>query len=141
MIKELIQKYKNLKTDTATIKKYKTTKVETAKLEREFPIEVIAATLENRALAPLEDLEDFWCFITNEEVNLSNIQRFIPTIQNELLKQYPDFKILGLSSNELYLDEERVIWLNNWYKKHNGNSLTIKSLKKGYTKVLTIQDK
>ena len=141
MIKEFIQKYKNLKTKTIILKEYKRPKTETIKLEREFPIEVIAATLENRLLAPLEDIEDFWCFITNESVDLSNIQRFLPTIQSEILKQYPDFKILGLSSNELYLDTSRVNWLNSWYKKYNGETLTIKSLKKGYIKTLTMQDK
>lgn len=141
MIKELIQKYKNLKTETTIIKEYKTPKVETKKLEREFPIEVIAASFENRLLAPLEAIEDFWCFVTNETVDLSNIQRFLPIIQKEILEQYPDFQILGLSSNELYLDTARVNWLNNWYKKHNGDTLVIKSLKKGYIKTLTMQDK
>lgn len=141
MIKELIQKYKKLKIDTTAVKRYVEPKVETVNLEREFPIEIIASTMENRALAPLEELEDFWSFITNEGVNLSNIQRFIPIIQEEILKQYPDFKILDLSSGEWYLTEEKVKWLKNWYKKQNGTSLTIKSLKKGYTKSLTIQDK
>lgn len=141
MIKEIIQKYKNIKTEANIVKEYIAPKVETIKLEREFPIEIIASTIENRALAPLEELEDFWSFITNEEVTLSNIQRFMPIIQEEILKQYPNFKILDLSSNEWYLNEEKVKWLKNWYREHNGTSLTIKSLKKGYTKSLTIQDK
>ncbi len=141
MIKELIQKYKKLKIETTTVKEYTAPKVETVNLEREFPIEIIASTMENRALAPLEDLEDFWSFITNEEVSLSNIQRFIPIIQREILNQYPNFKILDLSSDEWYLKEDKVKWLKNWYREQNGVSLTIKSLKKGYTKTLTIQDK
>ena len=141
MIKELIQKYKNIKTEANIVKEYTVTKVETVKLEREFPIEIIASTIENRALAPLEELEDFWSFITNEEVSLSNIQRFIPIIQREILNQYPNFKILDLSSDEWCLKEEKVKWLKNWYREQNGNSLTVKSLKKGYTKTLTIQDK
>ena len=86
-------------------------------------------------------VKDFWSFITNEEVSLSNIQRFIPIIQREILNQYPNFKILDLSSDEWCLKEEKVKWLKNWYREQNGNSLTVKSLKKGYTKTLTIQDK
>ena len=131
MIKELIQKYKKLKIETTTVKKYTQPKVETVNLEREFPIEIIASTMENRALAPLEDLEDFWSFITNEEVNLSNIQSICDMI----------FAVIDVSSDEWYLKEEKVKWLKNWYREQNGNSLTVKSLKKGYTKTLTIQDK
>ena len=144
MIKELIQKYKNVKTETIKVKEYKeyiAPKVETVKLEREFSIEIIASTMENRALASSEELEDFWSFITNEDVNISNIQRFISIIQEEILKQYPDFKILGFQDKEWYLEEEKVKRIKNWYKTQNGKSLTIKSLKKGYTKALTIQDK
>ena len=103
MIKEFIQKYKNLKHQTALVKDYTVSKTETVNLEREFPIEVIASTIENRALAPLEKIEEFWCFITNETVDLSNIYRFLPIIQDEILRQYPDFKILDLSSGEWYL--------------------------------------
>lgn len=141
MRKELLQKYKNLKTDTTTIKKYKTTKIETTKLEREFPIEVIASIFESRLFAPLEEIEDFVCFITNENVDLSNIQRFIPTIQSEILKQHPTLKTISLHNYEICLTPSRVEYTKEWYREQNGNSLTIKSLKKGYTKVLTIQDK
>ena len=141
MIKELIQKYKNLKNDTTTIKKYKATKVETAKLEREFPIEVIASIFESRLFAPLDEIEDLVSFITNEEVNLSNIQRFIPTIQSEILKQHPNLKTISLYNYEIYLTPSRVEYTKEWYRKQNGSSLIIQSLKKGYTKVLTMQDK
>lgn len=138
MIKELIEKYKKIKEETIIIKENIPPKIETIQLEREFPIEVIASTLENRLLAPLEDIEDFWNFITNENVNLSNIQRFLTTIQNEIFKQYPNFIILGLSNNELYLSDTEVTWLNNWYKEHNGDTIVIKSLKKGCIKTLTM---
>lgn len=138
MIKELIEKYKKIKEETIIIKENIPPKIETIQLEREFPIEVIASTLENRLLAPLEDIEDFWNFITNENVNLSNIQRFLTTIQNEIFKQYPNFKILGLSNNELYLSDTEVTWLNNWYKEYNGDTIVIKSLKKGCIKTLTM---
>lgn len=141
MIKELIEKYKKLKKETVIIKEYGSPKIETVQLEREFPIEVIASTLENRLLVPLEDIEDFWSFITNENVNISNIQRFLPIIQNEIFKQNPNFKILGMSNNEIYLSESEIKWLNKWYKEHNGSTIIIKSLKKGCIKTLTMQDK
>ena len=58
MIKELIEKYKKIKEETIIIKENIPPKIETIQLEREFPIEVIASTIENRLLAPLEDIED-----------------------------------------------------------------------------------
>lgn len=141
MIKELIQKYKNIKTEANIVKEYIAPKVETVKLEREFPIEVIASIFEGRLFAPLNEIEEFASFITNENVDLTNIQRFIPTIQCEILKQHPNLKTLNFFNYERCLESNRVESTNNWYKKQNGDSLTIKSLKKGYTKSLTIQDK
>lgn len=141
MIKELIEKYKKLKKETVIIKEYGSPKIETVQLEREFPIEVIASIFENRLFAPLEEIEDFASFITNENVNLSNIQRFIPTIQNEILKQYPNLNVLCFSNNEICLSPRRIEWTKDWYIKHNGNTLMIKSLKKGCIKTLTMQDK
>ena len=141
MIKEFIQKYKNLKTETIILKEYKRPKTETIKLEREFPIEVIASIFESRLFAPLEEIEDFVCFITNENVDLSNIQRFIPTIQSEILKQHPNLKTICLHNYEICLTPSRVEYTKEWYREQNGNSLTIKSLKKGYIKTLTMQDK
>ena len=141
MIKHLIEKYKNLKTETVIIKEYKTPKIETIKLEREFPIEVIASIFEGRLFAPLKEIEDFASFITNENIDLSNIQRFIPTIQCEVLRQHPNLKTISLFNYENCFTTSRTEWTKNWYREQNGASLTIKSLKKGYIKTLETQDK
>lgn len=140
MKKDIIKKYKKIKNELEQIKDKKEIYVETENLEKEFPIEVIASTLENRFLAPLEDIENFWCFITNENVNLSNIYRFKNIIENEVLKQYPNFKVLNYSSNNWFLEEEEAEFIKKWYIENNEKYINIKSIKKGYSKVLSIQD-
>lgn len=110
--------------------------IETKQLEKEYPIEVIASTFENRLLAKYDLIEDFWSFITNENVNLSNINRFLNFIKEEVMRQNPNLKILSYSSNQEIINEQEIEKINNWYKMKNGDFIVIKSLKKGYTKTL-----
>ena len=109
--------------------------IETDNLEKEFPIEVIASHFEGRLLnIDFKDLKEFWDFITNEDVNISNMERFKKIINKEIYNQYPEFKILDI--NKHFLNEFEVEYLINWYKKNNGDKFIIKSIKKGYTKTL-----
>jgi len=114
--------------------------VETENIEKIFSIDVIASTFENRLLCNYNLIEDFWCFITNENVNLSNIERFMPIIKEEILNQYPDLKIRNYPGADWYLSDEEVIKIKNWYRENNDEYLKIKSIKKGYTKTLKMQD-
>lgn len=140
MKKNILKKYKKLKNELEQIKSEHEVYVETENLERTFSIEVIASTLENRLLAPLDEIKDFWCFITNENVDLSNIYRFKNIIEHEILEQYPNLKILNSSSNKWFLNEDETEFIKKWYINNNGKYISIKSIKKGYSKVLSIQD-
>lgn len=140
MKKNILKKYKKLKNELEQIKSVHEVYVETENLERTFSIEVIASTLENRLLAPLDEIKDFWCFITNENVDLSNIYRFKNIIEHEILEQYPNLKILNSSSNKWFLNEDETEFIKKWYINNNGKYISIKSIKKGYSKVLSIQD-
>lgn len=140
MKKDILKKYKKIKNELEQINNKNEIYVETENLERIFPIEVIASTLENRLLASLEEIKDFWCFITNENVDLSNIYRFKNIIENEVLKQYPNLKVLNYSSNNWFLEEEEAEFIKKWYIENNEKYINIKSIKKGYTKTLSIQD-
>ena len=140
MKKETLKKnYKKLREEVIILQQNKFC-AETNNLEKEYPIEVIASTFENRLLADYELLIDFWCFITNENVDLSNVNRFIPIIEQEVILQHPDLKILNFGGPEVALKETQIETIKNWYRKHNGDTIVIKSLKKGYTKTLEIQD-
>ena len=139
MRKSLLKKYKELQNKIKYYKKIKYT--ETENMEREFPIEVIASTFEKRYLIDEkhsakfdEVLKDFWCFITNEDVNLSNIERFNSIIQNEILKQHPNLHIYNYPTLFWYINDETRKELIDWYKNKNGETIKIKSLKKGYIK-------
>lgn len=139
MKKNLLKKYKEIRNNINYYKKIKYT--ETENLEREFPIEVIASTFEKRYLINEENaenfdevLKDFWCFITNEEVNLSNIDRFNNIIQNEILKQHPDLHIYNYPTLFWNINDEIRKDIIDWYKSKNGKTIKIKSLKKGYIK-------
>lgn len=140
MKKETLKKnYKKLKEEAMIIKENNFC-AETNNLEKEYPIEVIASTFENRLLADYELLIDFWCFITNENVDISNIQRFIPIIEQEVMSQHPGLKILNFGGSAVTLKDSQMESIKSWYRTHNGEKILIKSLKKGYTKTLELQE-
>lgn len=143
MIKTLKNKYKDLKMQTQKIKEKKEGQyIRTENVERIFPIEVIASTFENRLLANnYEIIRDFWSFITNESVDLSNITRFNSIIEQEILEQHPNLKILDYSSGKWYLDNDEIDYIKKWYREQNGDFIAIKSIKKGYEKVLKMQER
>lgn len=136
MKKEFYKKVKNLITKKERVA---IEAINTENLERIFPIEVVASTFENRLLTDYNKLQEFWCFITNEDVNITNIERFVPIIREEILNQYPDIKIREYSTDNRYLSNEEIIYLKEWYKTNNGKTINIKSIKKGYTKTLKMQ--
>ena len=138
---EIIYNYKrlkyNLEQNKSCKKDYYT---ETDNLEKEFPVEVIASHFERRLLnIEYNELKEFWDFLTNEDVNMNNLYRFIFIINNEIFEQIPNFKVLDI--NQYFLNEFEIEYLINWYKEKNGDKIKIKSIKKGYTKTLKIQDK
>lgn len=79
-------------------------------------------------------MKDFWNFITNENVDLSNIERFNEIIKEEILKQHNNLKIYDVKSNDTKFSNAFIHKLIEWYKVNNGDTLKIKSLKKGIGK-------
>lgn len=117
------------------------------KKEKDIPIEIIAATLENRLLVErIEDASDFYKkeiefikFITNNEISIPNIEE-LEYIKKEILKQHEDLRVFlyNTSNRDLTISEIRAILL--WYKRANGLSKKIKPIDKPYTKTLKKQD-
>lgn len=150
-MKKILKKYKELinelKSDSIkhkynSIENNSEIYTETENIVKIFPIEVVASTFENRLLAENYDIvKDFWTFITNENVDLSNITRFENIIKQEILEQYPNLKILNYRNDRWFLDDGEVDFVRNWYKEQNGEFIIIKSIKKGYEKVLKLQQK
>lgn len=133
-LKKIKEYYKNQKKNTNI------GLIETDNLKREFPVEVIVAALENRYIVNYELVKEFWEFITNENVDLSNINRFWPTIEREILRQHPDLTKFNFIRTNTHIDDNEIYSFINWYKNKYGNTLEIKSIKKGYTKTLKMQE-
>ena len=127
--KEKKEKYLSLKSTINFIR--------TVRYEKEFDIAIIASIFENRLLTDYKNILKFCTFITGEEVDLSNLHRFSPIIINIILEQYPTLKVLDYSLKKGPLDYYHIKYVINWYIKNNGNTLKVKSVKKGRSKKLT----
>ena len=79
-------------------------------------------------------------FITGENVNFSNLYRFIPIIKSIIVEQYPFITKLNYLDTST-LDFMTINTIIRCYRTDYGDKLLVKSLKKGMVKSLKIQDK
>ena len=114
---------------------------------RNVPIEIIAATLENRLLVEkIEDASDFFNeeiefikFITNNEISIPTLQE-LECIKKEILKQHKDLTMFKYNTSDMNLTVDDIRSLLMWYRTVNGLSKKIKPMDKVYSKTLKMQE-
>lgn len=115
------------------------------RLEKEFKIEIIASIIENKILTlethpkKIEEFEneilEFCQFITGETVTFGNLYRFGPIISTIVREQYPNMiRLTSIGRDDLNV--EQIKYLIRHYKIIYGETIKIKSIKKGMIKTL-----
>ena len=124
-------------------------------IEKDFDVAIIASIIENKVLVILDsnlsanrrkrimkkfekDLFDFCSFITGENIDFSNLDRFISIIKKLIIEQYPNMEYKLYSDVYEKFTDDDIINAISKYRNKYGDFIKIKSIKKYKTKTLKI---